>query len=531
MVKYDRAQFGGTKGRGPIDNWFILMAIRDEGKRLKKNIYMFFGDLVKCFDRLWLKDCLIDLRNAGAREREIRMLYKLNKEASFKVKTPAGTTTTDISVNEIVKQGSVFGTKLCCSSTGTINNEDVKNTVIYPTVQVKAPTFVDDLGSFGEGHVVKSVMERCPVMEKEKMWEFSIDKSKWMCLKNSRSEKVEEMDIEVKQGMIQQTLEYKYLGNWINDKGNLERHLIHMEKNAANITRMGNIMCSQDKVGRMEIPAKLFIYEKIAVLSIFYNIEVWSNLRQLDRDKLETIQGTVLRGLIGLPKSTPYWGILYELNILPVHLRITYKKLMIYHMLMNSNKDRIARQIVEEQEQSELDNCWFSNVKDEAEEIGLVVGRSKVVDVKKSQWKKTVKSKIQEAFKNKCRAKLGNMTKLRFLSKVSATDSYLQYLSNNDAREAIKIRLNMVDAITSNFGIRKNCSLCGNENDNTEHVFECAAMGCHGLSIEDLMQGTNMREVVELFRKMESLRKDVLINEIITNFNVFHQEEMQLRPA
>ena len=107
---------------------------------------------------------------------------------------------------------------------------------------------------------------------------------------------------------------------------------------------------------------------------------------------------------------------------------------------------------------------------------------------------------------------LVNMTKLRFLSKVSATDSYLQYLSNNDAREAIKIRLNMVDAITSNFGIRKNCSLCGND-DSTEHVFECAAMGCHGLSIEDLMQGTNMREV-------ESLRKDVLINEIITNFKV-----------
>ena len=77
------------------------MAIRDEGKRLKKNIYMFFGDLVKCFDRLWLKDCLIDLRNAGAREREIRMLYKLNKEASFKVKIPAGTTTCYIRIRII----------------------------------------------------------------------------------------------------------------------------------------------------------------------------------------------------------------------------------------------------------------------------------------------------------------------------------------------------------------------------------------------------------------------------------------------
>ena len=529
VVKYDRAQFGGTKGRGPIDNWFILMAVRDEGKRLKKNIYMFFGDLVKCFDRLWLKDCLIDLRNAGAREREIRMLYKLNEEAGFKVKTPAGTTKTDISVKEIVKQGSVFGTKLCCASTGTINNEDVKNTVIYPTVQVKAPTFVDDLGSFGDRQVVKSVMERCPIMEREKFWEFSIEKSKWLCIQNNKAEEVEEMEVAVNQGLIGRALEYKYLGNWVNNKGNLDTHLTHMEKNAKTIIRLGNIMCSQEKVGKMEIACKLFIYDKIAVLSVFYNIEVWSNLRQQDMNKLETIQGMILKGLIGLPKSTPYWGILYELNILPIHLRMTYKKLMVYHQLMNSNDDRIAKQIVQEQEHSGLDDCWFSNVKQEAEAIGLVVKRSRVIDVKKSKWKRTVKTKIQEAFQNECRAKIGNMTKLRFLSKCSATDSYLKYLSNNDVRDALKIRLNMVDAVAENFGIRKNCALCG-MNDNTEHVFECSALGDHGLTIENLMAGTNMLEVVELFRKMENLRKDVWIDEIITNFNVFQREDMLLRP-
>ena len=83
-VKYDSFQFGGSKGMGTIDNWFILIAIRDEFRRLKKNMYLFFGDLVKCFDRLWLKDCLVDMKEAGAREREIRMLYQLNKEANFR---------------------------------------------------------------------------------------------------------------------------------------------------------------------------------------------------------------------------------------------------------------------------------------------------------------------------------------------------------------------------------------------------------------------------------------------------------------
>ena len=49
-VKYDTFQFGGSKGMGTIDNWFILIAIRNEFRRLKKNMYLFFGDLVKCFN-------------------------------------------------------------------------------------------------------------------------------------------------------------------------------------------------------------------------------------------------------------------------------------------------------------------------------------------------------------------------------------------------------------------------------------------------------------------------------------------------
>ena len=34
LVQYDEFQAGGCKGKGGLDNWFILMAVRDEGKRL-----------------------------------------------------------------------------------------------------------------------------------------------------------------------------------------------------------------------------------------------------------------------------------------------------------------------------------------------------------------------------------------------------------------------------------------------------------------------------------------------------------------
>ena len=143
-VKYDSGQNGGTKRRVTIDSWIILGAQIDEGRRMNKPVYIFFADVVKCFDRLWLRDCLVDLHDCGMREREVAMVYKLNKEARFKVDTPSGVTK-EVKVKEIVKQGTVFGPKLCCASTGKINHGLHSCQPLYPGVTVQAITFMDDI--------------------------------------------------------------------------------------------------------------------------------------------------------------------------------------------------------------------------------------------------------------------------------------------------------------------------------------------------------------------------------------------------
>ena len=163
----------------------MLTAVMDEGKRLRKPVYLFFADLVKCFDRLWLKDCLNDLHSCGMREREVMLLYEMNREAIFKVSTPVGMTE-EVQVKEIVKQGSVFGPKLCCASTGKINEDLENEEVVYPTVRVKAMTYVDDINSNGGKDVVEGEMVKCGIMEKEKLWEFSTKKTNWMCQKKQK---------------------------------------------------------------------------------------------------------------------------------------------------------------------------------------------------------------------------------------------------------------------------------------------------------------------------------------------------------
>ena len=87
--------------------------------------------------------------------------------------------------------------------------------------------------------------------------------------------------------------------------------------------------------------------------------------------------------------------------------------------------------------------------------------------MKKSKWKKFVKGKIKEAFQQEFEGKKNTMAKLRFLNN-KAAETYLTYLTNEKARMALIIRLNMFESVTHNYGTRKNCILCGNKDDTTE---------------------------------------------------------------
>ena len=52
-----------------------------ENQRAQKlNTYMFFADAVKCFDKLWLKDCLLEMYILGYDPNTLKILYEMNKQ-------------------------------------------------------------------------------------------------------------------------------------------------------------------------------------------------------------------------------------------------------------------------------------------------------------------------------------------------------------------------------------------------------------------------------------------------------------------
>ena len=63
--KMSEMQAAGMKKSSTMDNIIIMNTIIENYRAQKQNAYMFFADAVKCFNKLWLKECLLEMYNLG----------------------------------------------------------------------------------------------------------------------------------------------------------------------------------------------------------------------------------------------------------------------------------------------------------------------------------------------------------------------------------------------------------------------------------------------------------------------------------
>ena len=169
-------QTAGKKNRSTINNIIITNAIIEKKRQSHKNTYLFFAD-AECFDKLWLKDCLIDMEEIGYSRNDIKILYEMKKKAEIIVDTTVGQTES-ISIKEIVKQGSIFGPIMCCATTSKVNNIGEIVQYSYGKVDIGMSVYMDDIAAAGGiAENIKGI-RNCAKMEKEKKMRYGLKKTK-----------------------------------------------------------------------------------------------------------------------------------------------------------------------------------------------------------------------------------------------------------------------------------------------------------------------------------------------------------------
>lgn len=107
---------GARKGRNVRDNIFVVNSVLNAASKNKEvpvDIQVF--DMEKCFDALWLHDCINDLYDAGVNNDKLPLLFQENAKARVAVKN-GDKLSKRIDIHNVVMQHSVWGSLMCTTS-------------------------------------------------------------------------------------------------------------------------------------------------------------------------------------------------------------------------------------------------------------------------------------------------------------------------------------------------------------------------------------------------------------------------------
>ena len=101
-------------------------------------------------------------------------------------------------------------------------------------------------------------------------------------MQNTGKEPEEVIEERVKEGIVQETDIYKYLGMIINKSGNLKDHILELNRKCKVINREITAIGAKHQVGKEEIRVKLQLYETCLMPALRYRLEAW---RKIDKMK------------------------------------------------------------------------------------------------------------------------------------------------------------------------------------------------------------------------------------------------------
>ena len=281
VLSGNMTQFQNGSIKGVVDNLFIVRGIINHATYLNKELWLTFYDIEKCFDSLWLEDCINSLCENGVRDDMLLIIYMMNRHTQITIKTPFGDTDQIVCKN-LVKQGTSLGPILNNCSLDKFCKES--NDYQYGRVKIKSLEFVDDLAdpnsdknfAYESNLIIHNV-------QKEKRIKFSSEKCELLKI-NSVDDKE---NIIVNDTPIKQVHVSKYLGDHFNAKGNNTDMCKERTTKAKGSTIELISLCKEVNFGEQQLEIRLLLYHAVFVPRLIYNCEAWSNVTSNDIKMLQ----------------------------------------------------------------------------------------------------------------------------------------------------------------------------------------------------------------------------------------------------
>ena len=223
-----KAQAGGKAGCSTADHLIVLKQVITEICKNGKTAYIIFLDVQKAYDKAWLDAIIYTLHKNGIEGKNLRMIKKLNSNLTAKIQTRYGLTR-KINIKVSIRQGGVLSVIEYAALIDEISKELRKKGLglkIYENINIDSLLWMDDVCLIH--HDLETLQEMLDTTNHVAL-KYHIQFGAAKC-KVIRKGKVKKSKLKLNGETLEEVTTYKYLGEIINNKGNLSDHISEVEK-------------------------------------------------------------------------------------------------------------------------------------------------------------------------------------------------------------------------------------------------------------------------------------------------------------
>ena len=395
--KVNRLQAGSTTNRSAADNNFLLRGVLNHAKYLNKPVYVLTYDYTQCFDSLWLEDCLLSLRDLGVSNQLLSMIYRMNKNANVTINTPHGKTS-QLTVERIVKQGTVLGPDLCSCSTAELADENVGG-VAVGSLSIGSLLYVDDMillctndTEASEAHL------KALGFSTRKRLKFSQKKCFILIAYKKKHDAVPSLEIDGSTLAVADTI--KVLGDWFNNKGNNKDLIDDRVKRGVACVVNSVSLCNELSLGMYALVTLIVLYRAVFLPSVLFNAQAWSDIKKSEYERLRVVQLKFLKRSVKAPSSCPNAGTFLEFGVLPIEGEIHSRQLtFLHHILTLDVSDPVYKMYVELKSFTGEIN-WSNDIHQLMLQYNINCQEDEIKCMSKEKWKSLVKQKVESFWFN-----------------------------------------------------------------------------------------------------------------------------------
>jgi len=386
------AQAGGKEKRSTTDHLLILKEIAREQRRRKKPLYIVFLDVTKAFDKAWLDGIMYAMHQNGLTGPLWNIVRKMNQNLTATIKTKDGPTR-PIKIKDSIRQGGVLSGLQYATLMDEIAKEIAKQNkgCNIPGHQEKLGCllWMDDVALITDKKdEIQDLLNITHKISSKYHIQFGEEKTKCMVIgsKHKPTLKLGAMVIET-------TNKYKYLGEIIHEKMNLESNITEARGKAEGALQTLLAIAGDPTLRGIQMDTIWKLVETCIIPVITYGSETWEPTKK-ETKSLNQILDNILKRILKVPTSTPRESLYIETGLIDIeHTRIQ-KRIAMLHRL-----DKTKSNLLDKILQNPNDQAWKPKTEQLMKDI-----QYRMPEHEESQT--TTKEKIKQAIKKTFRTNI-----------------------------------------------------------------------------------------------------------------------------